>query len=202
MRLLSTAVVALALSLPVAAAAKTPLERTNELIEALKAVKTAKEGESLSPADKEANKAAFKKLDGFFDFQVLTSEPLVPHKAKLTADQQTKVKSMFGELIRLVAYPKSGSFLREAQVKLGAGAKPDEVAMDAAIPKDDLKTTVVFRWKDQGGAWRVIDVSFDGSSLIKDYQNQFGRIIDKDGAQGLLNKLTSRLDKERQKQGA
>jgi ABC-type transporter MlaC component len=192
----------LVVALPLAAGAKTPLERTSDLVDAFKQVKVAKEGETLTAADKDANRAVFKKLDDFFDFQLLTTEPLVPHRAKLTADQQTKVKSMFGELIRLVAYPKSGNFLRDAQYKLKAGPKPDEVTMDASMPKEDFKTSVIFRWKQHAGSWRIVDVSFDGSSLIKDYTNQFGRIIDKDGAEGLVKKLTSRLEKERQKQGA
>jgi ABC-type transporter MlaC component len=41
-------------------------------------------------------------------------------------------------------------------------------------------------------------VAFDGDSLIKDYQNQFARIVDKEGASGLMKKVDEKraeLDK-------
>ena len=39
------------------------------------------------------------------------------------------------------------------------------------------------------------DLSFDGSSLVKDYENQFTRIIKKDGADALARKIQARLDR-------
>lgn len=67
----------------------------------------------------------------------------------------------------------------------------------ARIPKKDMETTVTFRWVQTGGAWRIVDVDFDGSSLVKDYQNQFGRIIGKEGAAGLQKRIDDRLADER-----
>ena len=36
---------------------------------------------------------------------------------------------------------------------------------------------------------RIVDVSFEGDSLVKDYQNQIARVVDKQGGAGLLKVL-------------
>jgi phospholipid transport system substrate-binding protein len=201
MRLFPIAVGLLVAAPPPLAWAKTPLERTADLVELTRQLKNAEEGQSLPTADREANAAIYKRLDDFYDFHTLASEPLEPHKAKLTAAQQAKIKPIFEELIRLVAYPKSGTFLREAEYQIKTGPIANDTQMDVSAPKQDFKTSVVFHWKSQGSTWRIIDVSFDGASLIQDYKNQFGRIISKEGGDGLVKKLSTRLEKERQKQG-
>jgi phospholipid transport system substrate-binding protein len=178
------------------------VDRTKALIAAFKKVKTPPENGALSAADKSANDAAFKELDQFFDYATLTSEPLSTHKAKFAGDQYQKTLTMFEELIKRVAYPNAGDFLRQAQYTLKDGKDPNTTEMHATLAKEDFETNVVFQYKDVGGQLKLIDVSFDGASLIKDYRAQFGKIIDKEGADGLVKKLSTRLDKERKKQGA
>lgn len=203
--LTTTLAVATLLAMPAAHAKSNALERTQALVDTFKTVKDAAEGATLSAAERTANEAAFKKLDDFFDYATLTSEPFAPHKAKINEAQRAKVQPMFQELIRLVAYPKSGAFLKRAKLGLSAGKQAGDtadVAMSAAVAAEDFQTTVVFRWQDKGGTYRIVDVSFDGASLVKDYKNQFGRIIEKDGADGLIKKMSTRLEQERKKQSA
>ena len=70
-----------------------------------------------------------------------------------------------------------------------------KVPVDAYIAEKDLDITTVFHWRKTAKGWRVVDVSFDGASLVKDYQNQFGRIIRKEGTDAFLNRLQARLEK-------
>ena len=58
------------------------------------------------------------------------------------------------------------------------------VPIDAHVVKDDLRTKIELYWGKKGGALKLVDVAFDGDSLIKDYQNQFARIVDKEGVSG------------------
>jgi phospholipid transport system substrate-binding protein len=46
--------------------------------------------------------------------------------------------------------------------------------------------------RDANG-WRVYDVTTDGVSLVDNYRGQFNRIIDRDGFDGLLRKMQSRI---------
>ena len=62
---------------------------------------------------------------------------------------------------------------------------------------EDTDSKVTFHWASAAGTWRLYDVSFDNASLVKDYQNQFGRILEKDKAEGLLKKLAKKLEDKR-----
>jgi phospholipid transport system substrate-binding protein len=170
-------------------AAPAAAERTESLIATFKKVKS---GNKLSAADKKANEQLFTEIDKFMDFEALTTTPIEPRASKFSPKQKAEFSSKFRELIRAIAYPDSGGFFRDARMKIGAPVEKGDIAVvpiDAAIPKDDLKTKIEFHWSKKSGALKIIDVAFDGDSLIKDYQNQFARIIDKEGVAGLMKKL-------------
>lgn len=169
--------------------------RTAALIEAFKAVPAA-------PADQ---RAAFATLDGFFNRDVLLKGALGPHAAKLNPAQRARFDADFWALLRLAAYRDSGGFFKTAVTKItrvtpspGAG-KPGLLVLNALVVKDDRETDITYHWgpgpADAPQALRLVDVAFDDASLTKDYQNQFGRIIAKDGVDGLLDVLKARLAK-------
>jgi ABC-type transporter MlaC component len=124
-----------------------------------------------------------------------------PHREKFSTEQLERSQAVFRQLIRIIAYPDSGEFFREARYSL---KKPvikgnhADVEMNGELVEEDFEIVVTFHWMDTGSHWRIVDVSFDGASLVKDYQNQFGRIIDKEGTQGLLKRMEDHL---REKEG-
>lgn len=177
-----------------------PDARMAGLMEAFKGIKVAPEDGALSAADKQANETAYKNADAFFDFQRLTATAIAPHKKALNADQLARYQRDFTALIRLVAFPRSGSFVQQAKVSVEPAeihGNNANVALHGNIPEEDIDTRIVFKWENIGDTWRVTDVTFDGVSMVKDYQNQFGKLIKKDGAEGFLKKLESRLAQER-----
>jgi phospholipid transport system substrate-binding protein len=200
---LSVAAAALFVLPATAHAASNPVERTEDLVRAFKTVKPVPDdGSDLSAADRKGNAAAFAALDGFFDWDALTSASINSHKAEFKAAELAEFKKTLKELIRLVAYPGSSAFFETAQYELKMGKKrtkasQTDVEMLAELPEQDLETTVTFHWQQSGRDLRIVDVSFDGASLTKDYRAQFGRIIGKDGVDGLMSKLRKRYDSER-----
>ena len=163
-------------------------KRTEELIAAFKAVK--------SGADAKTNAAAYAKLDGFFDFDTITTGPISNRLDKFTPAQRKEFDRLFEKLVRENAYPSSGDFFREAQLEIAGGrAKGDVtvVTIEALDPADDMETEVGVHWKEVGGALKVVDVDFDGDSLIVDYRNQFTGIIDREGVDALLTRAKDRL---------
>ena len=186
------------------AAAPDVLARTKALIEAFKAVKVAKEGTPLTATEQAANQAAFHRLDPFFAFDVMTREPLLSHQDKMTTAERDAIAAIFREVLRYSSYVQTGAFLREAKYTLTQGVSQGDrftVEMQAHMPKDDYDTTVVLFWENKQGELRVVDVSFDGSSLVTDYKNQFGRILDKEGTGGLKKKLEARLAEQKKNHG-
>ncbi|MDR0966837.1 MAG: ABC transporter substrate-binding protein [Myxococcales bacterium] len=166
--------------------------RTEKLIDAFKRVKEVKKSESSSASDQAANAKSFAELDGFFARDHFVSVAIEPRRAKFSDAQLTGFRSLFWSVVQLVAYPGSGAFFREAKVEIAQPTQKGEVwtiDLKTYVPSEDLETVVGLQWKEDAGQLRIIDVLFDGDSLVRDYQNQFARIVDKDGAQALIDLL-------------
>jgi len=142
-----------------------------------------------------ARTKAFAELDGFLALEELVSAAVAPRAAKFSASELARFKASFLEVLRLVAYTESGAFFRKARVTWGeARAEGEETAVPAkvVVPGEDLTTEVEFRWRGVRGALRVVDVYFEGDSLLRDYQNQIARIVDKAGPAGLQKAVDER----------
>ena len=188
---------ALSLLLPTFAFAATLGEegtkRAQGFIDNLLAVKSSDEG-PLPKADVDANLKVFAELDTYFDWDYLMSEPIKPRVDKFSPAELADFNKKFKEVLRLAAYPDSGAFFRKAKYKLTAPKEdgPEKVTVGLDAKREDLETHVDLHFRKLGGALRLYDVSFDGDSLVKDYQNQMVRIIDKGGAKELIAKIEKR----------
>ena len=47
-----------------------------------------------------------------------------------------------------------------------------------------------------GRHWRVSDVTTDGVSMVRNYREQFNRIIDRDGWDELISRMQRRLEED------
>ncbi|MGC4114981.1 MAG: ABC transporter substrate-binding protein [Myxococcales bacterium] len=192
-RTLTAATVAAALALPCAALAaeKAPgKERAEQFITTLMKVK--KDEGKLTDADKAANAKIFVELDNFLNFENLTTKPVAAKADKFKPDEMTSFRSKFKELIRMIAYPKAGNFFKTAKLEWQPEKAQGElilVPLNVKLPEEDLETTVEFQFAKSGGLLKIEDVLFEGDSLVKDYQNQIAKIVDKNGVPGLFKVL-------------
>lgn len=168
-------------------------KRTESFINLLLKVKQS-DAAPLAKADQDANQKIFTELDGFFDWDYLVSEPIRTRVDKFSAAEKDEFQKKFKEVIRLVAYPDSGSFFRKAKWAITAPKEEgaDKVSVGIDAKKDDLETHVDLHFKKMGADLKLYDVSFDGDSLVKDYQNQMVRILDKGGPKELIGKIDKR----------
>ena len=186
------------------AAANTPLEKTNLLVDILQKVATPAEGQKLTAAQKSANSKIYSQLDALIDFKKLTEGPVAPHKKSLSKKQILTIKGLFKDAIRNIAYNKSGSFFDGAELTWGTPVnkgKQTDVPLDIFVEEEDLEVSLVFHWGKAGKKVQLFDLSIDDASLVKDYQNQFGKIIKEEGAKSLVDKLKKRLDEAQKKHG-
>ena len=177
----------------------TPTARTQALIEAFKTVKIAPEGGHLNATEVSANQLAFAAIDVFFNFPRLVVDALGPHKKGFSAAQFGRFEKDFRELVRSVSYTRSAALVQKAKLEVAmpqAHAAQRWVDMHVALAEQDLETHVTFVWECLAKQWQITDVIFDGASFVKDYQNQFGKIIKKEGVDALLTRLRTRLEKE------
>lgn len=142
-----------------------------------------------------ARARAFAELDGYLALEELVSAAVAPRAARFSPKELAHLKETFREVLRLVAYTESGAFFRKAKLTWGeprAEGAESAVPAKVVVPGEDLKTELEFRWRRVGGALRVVDVSFEGDSLLKDYQAQIARIVDKSGPAGLQKAIDER----------
>ena len=187
--------VILLLSLPGLAWAQENAEsQTQALISAFQAVHPA--SDSLSEAQKKENLETYSRLDKLFDIEAFVDACIEPSEAKFSPEQLVEFKQSFALLVRLIAYPSSGEFLKEAEITtkvLPPEAKSQPVQLDLYLASEDLDVVVTFIWTlDQNNHLRVSDVLFDGESLITEYQNQFAKLIEKEGVPALLEKIAAK----------
>ena len=195
--------VSISLMTTVAHANPSPTQRSKQLIELTYQVKTTT-GAALSDADRAANDKLYKQLDTFIDFQQLTHGPVAPHTKNLSKKQIKTIKTLFQDAIRTIAYPKTGGFLQKAELTWGSETvtgKKAAVDLTLWVESEDLETDITFHWSQSPMGWKITDMSFDGASLVKDYQNQFGKVIAQDGAAALVKKLKTRLTEAQKKYG-
>lgn len=165
-----------------AAGANTPLDGTKELVAAVKA------------GDKSGK--AQEKVRDYFDYDHLVETPIEPHKDRLNTEQMARYSKMFRQLLENAPLIASVGDSGTMDYKVGKPVQQKSdvrVNLSAYNPKTDMETEVAFVWRKHNASWRVVDVTLDGVSLVKGYQNQFGRILNKEGAEGLLSRLEKRL---------
>lgn len=160
-----------------------PAEQTQNMIKTLKQVK-------------KNDEATYKKVDAYIDYHTITYESIAPHRSKFSDQQAKEFSRLFESLIRLVAYPQSSSFYEEAQSEFHKPIIKKNIAIvnsDAVIEKEDFEMEIGYQWKKNGDQWQLSDLIIDEDSLVKDYQNQFGRIIAKEGVEGLIKKVKDKI---------
>jgi phospholipid transport system substrate-binding protein len=132
-----------------------------------------------------------------FDYATFANEAIKPHASHLSATQMTKYKQVFEALLKKTVHRQAGSALADtkytvAEPKINGDTATVDVT--ARMPKDDTTSNVVFTWHKTGDSWKIVDLAIDGGSLVRDYSNQFGRIIKRDGVDALISRLEKRLN--------
>jgi phospholipid transport system substrate-binding protein len=190
-RTLSIIAVSLFLS-SVARADQSPREYTETLLNNFKKLKPES---NLSAADKAENKKIVEELDRSFDFDGITTKLMAPRADKFSAKQKAEFKSKFHELVRAGTFIDSSSFFRKAKLDFLPAKETGGVTtvpVHVTVPAEDTDMTVGLQWKKEDGRLKVVDVLIDGDSLVKDYQNQVARLVDKKGVSGVLQAVEER----------
>lgn len=50
-------------------------------------------------------------------------------------------------------------------------------------------TEITYRMRRGSTGWRIIDIAVDGVSTVENYRSSFGRIVQKEGVEGLIRRL-------------
>lgn len=136
-------------------------------------------------------------VDTLFDLAAMTKFTVGPPWAKISADEQKAVIAAFRRMT-IASYArnfhefKGQKFVTDPKAEDRA---PDRLVKSQVIPQGEKPVNLVYRMRESGGAWRVIDVIFEFVSQLATKRSDFASTVASGGAPALVKKLDEISDK-------
>lgn len=140
------------------------------------------------------------RLVDILDFDELCRRSLDTHWDTLTPAQRTEFSGILRQLVernyrssqeRILDYQLA--YTREETTSNGVTVHMEARSRAA---RREPPVEISYAMHMVGTEWRVFDVTTDGVSLVHNYQQQFHRIITRDGFDGLMTRMRDRLAHE------
>lgn len=138
-------------------------------------------------------------FDEMLDYSGLAKASLAEEWDARTEAERQEFSNILKQLVRK-AYEKN--------LKKTLTFRIDYVGQDAVDSAEVVKTRATnqansrdepveidFKMVKDGGSWKIADIITEGSSLVRNYRNQFTRIIRRDGFPALIKKMNDKLAK-------
>lgn len=143
----------------------------------------------------------YKKLEGdvdaLFDLAAMTKFTVGPAWSKMSEDEHKALITAFRRMT-IASYARNFSafkgqkFVTEPKVE---NRDPDRLVKSQVIPEGEKPVNLVYRLRESGGAWRVIDVIFEFVSQLATRRSDFAATVTAGGAPALVTKLDEISDK-------
>ncbi|MEM6730059.1 MAG: ABC transporter substrate-binding protein [Myxococcota bacterium] len=140
-------------------------------------------------------------LERYLDFPHLASYALDSQWPALSPKQQKKLSNLLRDVVALqvelrVRRPT------EFEVSITRQQKAGEFygVIGVLNPGDPDPTDLTVTLKERDGRWRVVDVAVDGSSMARNYRNEFVEVLSVDGLSALFRWLNTKKKELRAKQ--
>lgn len=136
-----------------------------------------------------------KKVRKFFDFDTLARESLGTHWHQINRDDQKEYSDLFISLVERSYLTRSKTLVGNYELSFqNETIKKNKSTVDCVVKKDDVDIDIIYHLHKNHGKWMIYNIVFDHVDLIKNYQNQFGRIIEKKEFSGLVSTMRKKLN--------
>ena len=129
-----------------------------------------------------------------FDFTEMARSALGYHWKEITPAQQQEFTNAFIAFIEDSYLSKINDYRGQVVNFLrvsNEGPQAAQVATDIVQPKGD-PIHVNYRLLQEGGTWKIYDVTVDSISIIANYRNQFNRVMNSKGYDTLIADLKAK----------
>ncbi len=143
-----------------------------------------------------------KKVEGIFDaildYDALAQGSLKDHWASRTEAERREFQDTLKRLVQR-AYRKNLDRTADYDVRFEGQTKEADsfVVRTVAQSRTNAReepVSIDYVVHRVGGVYRITDIVTEGSSLVRNYQQQFNRIIKKDGFSELMRRMKTKLD--------
>ncbi len=139
-------------------------------------------------------------FDDMLDYESLAKESLAKHWDDRSDEEKKEFQTVLKRLVRN-AYRKNLKKTLDYDIKFKGetAAKKGVLVRTVAKSKTNSREepiSIDYVVHKVNGKWRVKDIVTEGSSLVRNYQSQFGRVIKKKGFAELMKRMKKKLDKD------
>ncbi len=132
-----------------------------------------------------------------FDFNNMSRWILGKYWKEASTEQRTVFTTEFKNLL-VRTYAKAVLGFSNEKVnylETLTGSKPNIVMVKTEIVTDDAATPVNYTMHVSDGSWKVVNVAFEGVSLVETYRKSFASEIRNNGLETLIQKLVDKNEK-------
>jgi phospholipid transport system substrate-binding protein len=136
-------------------------------------------------------------VDGLFDLAAMTKFTVGPPWAKMSAQEQASVIAAFRRMT-IASYARNFNDFKGQKFVTDPKAEdraPDRLVKSQVIPAGEKPVNLVYRMRESGGSWRVIDVIYEFVSQLATRRSDFASTVASGGAPALVKKLDEISDK-------
>jgi phospholipid transport system substrate-binding protein len=143
------------------------------------------------PASREERRAVIRKVIARdFDFEAMARQALGPYWEKLNRGERAEFQSLFQDLFQESYTKLVLDFLKREKILFGKDdLHQDQALIRTTIIRGNEEIPVDYSLTLVQGKWLVDDVTIDGVSIIRNYQQSFNRIIQRESYKSLLQKM-------------
>ena len=163
--------------------------RINQVLAVLK--DPALKSESAKELKKKRLRAIF---DNTFDYAELSRSTLSRYWDKLKPDQQTEFTQLYKALLEKLYMDEILSY-KDQDIVIGK-ERPlgdNRVEVDTKIISEKLETPINFRLIFKNNQWWCYDFVIENISVVANYRSQFGRILNKESPEKMLEDLRKKV---------
>ena len=127
-----------------------------------------------------------------FDYQEMGKRTLGKHWQPLSEANREEFVHLFQRFLSKTYVGNLDGYSGEQVEYLKERRKGDFAEVQTAVTSDKSTLPIYYRLRKSSNTWKVYDVVLDGVSLVKNFRSQFGRIIEAESVEGLLEKLRTK----------
>ena len=132
-----------------------------------------------------------------FDYKEMGKRTLGKHWRKLSEADRDEFVSLFQHFLSRTYAGNVEGYSGEQVEYLKERKKGDFAEVQTAVTSEKSTISIHYRMLKGSNAWKVYDVVLDGVSLVKNFRSQFGRIIEAESVEGLLERLRTKTARTR-----
>jgi phospholipid transport system substrate-binding protein len=129
-----------------------------------------------------------------FDFTAMSRFIVGKHWRKASEEQRTAFVDHFTRILEHTYIGRIEAYSDEKVQYISEKRKKNKAKIETVVVSGNAEIPISYKLYLKGTQWFVYDVSVEGVSLVRNYKDTYAGIIRKDGFDGLLDKMSKKVD--------